>query len=124
MENITLSDGEWKLMNKLWDKSPQTLAELVKAFESDTGWSKSTIFVMLKRLIGKNAVSMDTNGKNQLYSPIIKKEDATTTETNSFLKRVYGGSIGMMISSMAGQSSLSDEDIAELKRIVNEFENK
>ncbi len=123
MENVLLSDGEWKLMNALWDNYPCSLAELVKILDSDTGWSKSTIFVMLKRLIAKNAVSIDTSGKTQLYSPIIKKEDATLKETKSFLSRVYGGSIGMMVSSMAGQRSLTDSDIDELRRIIEEMDN-
>ena len=35
---ISLSDGEWKLMNLLWEKSPRTIAELVKALAGDTGW--------------------------------------------------------------------------------------
>ncbi|MBR4071385.1 MAG: BlaI/MecI/CopY family transcriptional regulator, partial [Clostridia bacterium] len=96
MENIIISDGEWKVMNVLWDNSPCSLATIVKELENDTGWSKATVFVMLKRLIAKNAVSVDTSGKVQLYSPLINKNEATITETQSFLKKVYGGSIGMM----------------------------
>lgn len=124
MNNITLSDGEWKLMNELWENHPCSLAQLVNAFENDTGWSKSTIFVMLKRLIAKNAVKVDTSGRVQLYTPIIKKEETTVRETRSFLSRVYGGSIGLMVSSLAGQSSLSENEIAELRSILDEMEKK
>lgn len=124
MENIIISDGEWKVMNVLWDNSPRSLATIVKELENDTGWSKATVFVMLKRLIAKNAVSVDTSGKVQLYSPLINKNEATITETQSFLKKVYGGSIGMMISSMSGQNTLSNEEIAELRKILDEAEQK
>lgn len=124
MENIIISDGEWKVMNVLWDNSPRSLATIVKELENDTGWSKATVFVMLKRLIAKNAVSVDTSGKVQLYSPLINKNEATITETRSFLKKVYGGSIGMMISSMSGQNTLSNEEIAELRKILDEAEQR
>lgn len=124
MENIIISDGEWKVMNVLWDNSPRSLATIVKELENDTGWSKATVFVMLKRLIAKNAVSVDTSGKVQLYSPLINKDEATITETQSFLKKVYGGSIGMMISSMSGQNTLSNEEIAELRKILDEAEQR
>ena len=50
MEHLKLSDGEWKLMKMLWARQPQTLAELVTALDADTGWSRATIFMMLKRL--------------------------------------------------------------------------
>ena len=49
MAQIRLSDGEWKLMKTLWEKQPRTLAELVSALDKDTGWSRATIFMMLKR---------------------------------------------------------------------------
>lgn len=124
MENIIISDGEWKVMNVLWDNSPRSLVTIVKELENDTGWSKATVFVMLKRLIAKNAVSVDTSGKVQLYSPLINKNEATITETQSFLKKVYGGSIGMMISSMSGQNTLSNEEIAELRKILDEAEQR
>ena len=55
MPQIRLSDGEWKLMKTLWEKQPRTLAELVSALDKDTGWSRATIFMMLKRLIAKGA---------------------------------------------------------------------
>ena len=46
---IHLSDGEWKLMNLLWDRAPQTITELIRALASDTGWSKHTVIKMLSR---------------------------------------------------------------------------
>lgn len=43
MEHLRLSDGEWKLMKTLWQRTGQTLAELVSALDADTGWSRATI---------------------------------------------------------------------------------
>ena len=37
---INLSDSEWKLMNHLWDTSPQTITELTAAMSSETGGPK------------------------------------------------------------------------------------
>ena len=65
MEHLRLSDGEWKLMKTLWQRQPRTLAELVAALDAETGWSRATIFMMLKRLIAKGAVTMDDSGKFQ-----------------------------------------------------------
>ena len=124
MERLLLSEGEWKIMNALWDEHPICLMELVKKLEPDTGWSKSTVFVMMKRLVSKEAVSVDTSGKVQLYTPIIKRSEAADRETGSFLSRVYNGSVGMMLSALAGQKSLSRSDIAELRHILDEAEEK
>ena len=122
MSNITLSDGEWKIMKLLWQSAPRTIGEIVSALKSETGWSKTTVFVMLKRLIGKEAVRMDDSGRLQQYYPLIQRTDVTREETDSFLSRVYDGSIGMMVSSLAGRKALSKEDIDELRRILDEAE--
>ncbi len=119
MEHITLSEGEWKIMKLLWADAPRTLGEIVKALSAETGWTKPTIFVMLKRLIGKGAVRMDDSGKWQEYYPVLTRREITPEETDSFLARVYDGSVGMMLSALAGRKALSKEDIAELRQILD-----
>lgn len=124
MGTINLSEGEWKIMKVLWSTSPRTIGQIVDALEQETGWTKTTVFVMLKRLIAKGAVRMDDSGRPQQYYPLIKRRDVVPEETDSFLSRVYDGSIGMMVSSLAGRKALSKEDISELRRILDEAEKE
>ena len=124
MGTIKLSEGEWKIMKVLWRTSPRTIGQIVDALEQETGWTKTTVFVMLKRLIAKGVVRMDDSGRLQQYYPLIKRRDAALEETDSFLSRVYDGSIGMMVSSLAGRKALSKEDISELRRILDEAEKE
>ncbi|WP_156900475.1 BlaI/MecI/CopY family transcriptional regulator [Anaerovorax odorimutans] len=123
-ENINLSDGEWKLMKLLWEKAPRTIAQLVSSLKDDTAWTKGTIFMMLSRMEAKGAVRFKKEGRSKLYYPILKKEDATFYETGSFLSKVFEGSIGLMVASMAGQKALSKEDIDELYDILGKAEKE
>ena len=79
-----LSDGEWKLMKLLWEESPRTVAQMVSALKDDTGWTKGTIFMMLSRMEEKGAVRCE-QGERKLYYPVLKKEEAASRETESFL---------------------------------------
>ena len=124
MEHIRLSDGEWKLMKTLWARQPQTIAELVAALAAETGWTKATIFMMLKRLIAKGAVTMDDSGKFQEYSAAITYADVEPEETESFLTKVYGGRVGMMVSNLVGRGALSEQEIQELKAILDAAEKQ
>ena len=90
MADLHLSDGEWKLMKGLWQQSPRTLGALVAALAPTTGWSKATVFMMLKRLIAKGAVSLDESGKYQQYSAAVAYAEVEPEETASFLTKVYG----------------------------------
>ena len=55
-KQISLSDSEWKLMNRLWERSPMTIMELTAALRAETGWAKNTVITMLSRLEAKGAV--------------------------------------------------------------------
>ena len=120
MSKINFSSGEWKLMKLMWSKSPRTIGEMVDALADDTGWTKTTVFVMLKRLIAKDAVRMDDSGKYQQYYPLVMRDDASCDETESFLSKVYDGSLGLMVSFLADQKKLTDEDIAALQKIIDD----
>ena len=123
-EILSLSDGEWKLMNLLWEDSPRTVAQLVKATADDTGWSKATIFIMLGRMAEKGAVRVETGGRSKLYYAAVPQEQVAARETEQFLNKVYHGSLQLMVSSMAGQKALSQEDIDELYEILRRAERE
>ena len=44
------------------------------------------------------------------------------SETRSFLDRVYRGSVGLMMSTMARRQELTEEDLRELREILREAE--
>ena len=115
---INLTDSEWKLMNRLWDRTPMTITELTAAVKDDTGWSKNTVITMLSRLEAKGAVRHQEGGRAKRYSPTIPREDAALAETESFLSKVYGGSLGLMVSNLVESRALTEADIAELSAIL------
>lgn len=116
--SISLSAGEWRIMEGLWEKHPRTLTELVRELGPDTGWSKSTIVTMVGRLEAKGAVTYTEGGRARLYAPAVPRERAALEETESLLRRVYRGSVGMMVNTLADGRGLTDEDIAELSAVL------
>ena len=115
---INLSDSEWKLMNCLWSRSPRTIMELTAAMKTDTGWSKSTVNTLLGRMVEKEIIYYEEGKKARQYYPAIQREDAAVAETESLLKRVYRGSVGMMMSTMIKKNALSEAEMDELYEIL------
>ena len=118
MEKISLSDGEWKLMNLIWDDNPQTIGRLVEALRRDTGWTKATVNVMLNRLAEKGAVRIETGGRSKLFYPVLDREQAVVQEAKSTLEKIKTGGIGLLISTIAGESELTKEDVEKLYSIL------
>ena len=115
---IHLSDGEWKLMDRLWEDGPATITQLTRALEGETGWSKHTIITMLSRLEAKGAVRHEEGARAKAYYPAVDRETAARAETESFLGKVYGGSLGLLVSAMVESRALTEEDLAELSAIL------
>lgn len=118
MKQISLSDNEWKLMGRLWERPPRTITELTADLREETGWSKNTIITMLSRLEAKGAVRHEEGARAKAYYPAVDRETAARAETESFLGKVYGGSLGLLVSAMVESRALTEEDLAELSAIL------
>ena len=115
---LSLSAGEWQIMECLWENSPRTLMEMVRELSPSTGWHKSTVVTMVGRLEAKGAVGYIEGGRARLYSPSISRDQAALQETEILLHRVYRGSVGLMINTLADGRGLSAQDIAELSAVL------
>jgi BlaI family penicillinase repressor len=122
MGKTVLSDGEWRIMNLLWAGSPRQVPELTELLQGETGWSRATVNMMLARLEEKGAVRAERRGRSKDFYPVLTQEDARGRETARFLERLYGGSVGLMLSSLTGQKVLSRDELRELRAILDAAE--
>lgn len=119
---IRLSEAEWKVMNALWEKAPQTMMQLTRCFQETTGWTKHTVMTFLKRMEDKGAVYYEAGARAKLYYPKIERREAVLQETEEFLERVFDGRMGLMLNTMVEQKALSGKEIAELYEILKRAE--
>ncbi len=122
-EKISLSEAEWKVISKLWNLESATITQLTASLKDETGWEKSTVITLLKRMESKKAVAYIQGERAKKYYAVLKREDAELDETKSFLKRIYKGSIGLMLNSLIEQNAISKDDIQELQEILNNAEH-
>ena len=118
MRKKTFSDGEWKLMNVLWEKGPQGLTELTEELHPLTGWSKATVNMMGIRLEESGALTTGFDGRRKVLSPVVTREDALAQEAHNTVERVRTDGVCMMVSNMVEGGMLSEEEIAELTAIL------
>jgi BlaI family penicillinase repressor len=115
-----ISDAEWLIMRVLWAKSPATAKDVVAALDEDTRWNPKTVLTLINRLVEKGAVGFTKEARTHLYSPRVAERDCVRIESRSFLDRVYGGSVQPMLAHFVEETSLTQQDIADLRRILDE----
>ena len=124
VQPIELTKTEWIVLECLWEESPKTVMQIVKDMKERAGWAKSTSTTMVKRMTEKVLLRCEEGEKARLYYPMVDKEEAVHQETDSFLDRVYQGSIGLMMSAMVKRNNLTKDDIAELHALLDAAEKK
>ncbi len=118
-----ISDAEWEVMNALWEQSPRTASEVVAVLGDRMSWNPSTVKTLLGRLVKKGVLRYRAEGNRYLYAPAIARERYVRTESKSFVDRVFGSEAPMILHFLR-EADLSREEIEELRRILDEKEEK
>ena len=116
-----ISEAEHAVMEVLWDRSPLTAAEVCDAVCEQRDWSMPTVKTLLSRLVAKNAVATEPDGRRFLYTPVLQKADYIGTESRRLVERLFGGRAAPLLAHLAEAEALTPDDIAEIERLLAEM---
>lgn len=115
-----IADSEWRVMQVLWERGPQTANEVVAALSGEVKWKSRTIKTLISRLVRKGAVRYRAEGNKYRYFPAVKESECIRSETQSFVRRVYQGAMKPALAAFLENADLSPEEIDELQRILDQ----
>lgn len=119
---VTLTPAEWNLMEFIWDNTPCLAREVVAHCAQKVGWARTTTLTILRHLVEKGAVDCDESGPLNRYTARIDRDETVRRETDTFLERIYHGSVSMMLTAMTKQQKLSDGELEALRALLREAE--
>ncbi len=114
-----ISETEWEVMKVVWAKGPCSAGEIIEALAStDPTWHPKTIKTFLNRLARKKALGFRKEGRAYLYRPLVRENECVDAASESFLERVFGGSLKPMLAHFVERKKLSAEEIRELRELL------
>lgn len=119
MPNIThtITDSEYLIMKILWkSKNKMSVSDVVKELD-DNSWTASTVSTFLQRLLKKGVIACEKKRKANLYYPLLLQKEYDLSETESFLSKLYKGSVKNLVASLYENKKLSKKDISDLKEM-------
>ena len=123
MEEIikSLPDSELKVMKVIWNNNRKmSTGEIDSELKGETEWKLSTLQVILSRLTEKGFFFFFKIGRINYYSSIVDFSRYSRNETKNFIRKMYDNSSKKLIASLIeGDDSLTDDDIEEIKKILN-----
>lgn len=114
---VVLTDHELRLMDVLWQHGSVTVGEVVEALPPPP-LAYSTVLTTLRTLEQKGYISHVIDGRAYVYSPLVAREQAARSAVGHVVDRFFGKSPGALALALLDETPLSDEDVAELKRLL------
>ena len=117
-----ISESEWQVMKVLWARSPASAGDIIESPGLKGVMHPQTVKTLLNRLIKKRALGFKKDGRAYLYFPRVEESECLTATSESFLDRVFGGSLKPMLAHFIEHDKLSAAEIGELKRLLDKKE--
>lgn len=118
-----ISDAEAQVMEVLWQEQPlsaEEVADRLAQRPDAPDWQLSTVKTLLGRLMGKQAVAADKDGRRFLYRPLLQRADWVAQQSGSLLDRLFGGQLAPLVAQFSSQRKLTPEDRAALAKLLRE----
>lgn len=118
---LKLTNAEWAVLDVLW-AGQAALGEVVDALRPATGWSRNTVHTYLTRMEAKGLVTIDRTAEPHRYTAAVSREQCTRDARKGFLNTVYGGAAGELVAAFLKENTISAEERARLRRLLDEME--
>jgi predicted transcriptional regulator len=88
--------------------------DLAKLCKEKLDWSRTTTYTVIKRLEERGVLRNDRS----MITSIVSKDEIQRAELNEIFEKRFEGSLPAFIAAFAKQQNLSQEDVEEIRRII------
>ena len=113
-----LPDSELVVMQAVWRcPIPATRSQIEK--EIPTSLATTTVLTLLSRLAEKGFLTVEKEGKSNVYTPTVTQNAYVARESTHFFRQLCGGNIATFASALCN-SSLTRQEIEEIRKLLEE----
>jgi len=120
MSVYIMTEGELKLAEIIWEKEPVNSGDLVDICNQKYEWKKSTTYTVLKKLCSQQIVQ----NIDSMVISLIKREEYLLRKSEKFIADNYSGSLPGFIAAFMKKKKLNQNQINELKKMIDEYEER
>ncbi len=122
-KSSTFTEVELEFMKIIWEQG-EVSTENVQNALSKCGreLSDGTVRKMLSILMTKGHITRIRNGRGFLYRAKVHEKQANRRMISDLLSRAFSDSVSLMVAAILDSSSVSDEEIQEIKQLIAERE--
>lgn len=124
MSHVRLGKVQLKIMHVLWERGRASAREITDWLNRDEPIAHSTVQTLLRKLEAKGAVGHETLDRTFVFFPRIAEDNVRRGATHDLVERVFGGSPAQLMSYLLKHEHVSQQELEEIRRLVDEQSNK
>lgn len=117
---ITISEAEWEVMRVVWANLSVTSREVIDILTDKMDWTESTIKTLIGRLVNKEALKAEKEGRRFIYSARISEKDMMKNYSQDILGRICDTKDIYLVQHIIKDAQLSQKNIQDLIRLLEE----
>lgn len=122
--NFELTEGEWAIIQAVWDNQPCAAPAVQEVLEKQRGWTYSTVKTMMDRMAAKGLLRTEKIRNLILYRSAITKQAAQKSEVMRAVKRAFDGALTPMMQFLLENNKLSQKQLNELETMIKKKRGK
>ena len=113
--DVELGEVQARFAELVWKNEPVGSGELVKLCEKEFSWKKPTTYTVLRKLCEKGLF----RNEDGVVTSRVSREEFYAAKSERFVEESFSGSLPAFIAAFVSQKRLSDEDAAEIRRMID-----
>ncbi len=114
-KSTTLTDGELRLMNVLWNLEHATVSEVVEALPRRGRPAYNTVLTMLRILEEKGYAQHEKRGRAFVYAPVLNRAQARRSAIQRLVSQLFDDSPSALVLNILEEGDVGDEELARLR---------
>lgn len=120
-KNSNVGRAEMEVLRFITEKHPVSVRTVAEHFTETKGLVRTTVLNVMERLRKKGYLVRRQEGGIFQYSPRLAKGELLRNLVRDFVSRSLGGSVSPFVAYLAEEAEMSEEEIAELRKVVREL---
>jgi len=122
MGRPVLGNQELLLLNYLAEHGPLSVGEAAESFGKAHGLARTTVLTMMERLRKKGRLTREKVEGIYRYRPALPRDELQRGLVDEFFRKALGGSLAPVVSYLAQDARLTEEEIGQLREAVDRLE--
>ena len=114
------TERELDILQILWEHGPASLGTICQALRQSRPLATTTVATMLKVMLDKRLVERRRGNRGYLWSARATRDATASGMLGQLVDRVFDGSAGRLVAHLMEESQLTDAELAELRRLLDE----